>query len=242
MKLFKYILVISIFLPVKPVYSGVFDIQFSGIMNDNVYFYRQGGSGSFNNSFVPSQYELVSNNNIGLSYDFTFRFDTDTPFETANRFPTFAGGRDFEIVNASYNGIDFSGYDSQVVQFGTDSNGVDTINFMLYRDVDEAENLRGAWGSQIQFSISDADGDLIPALSNINTQGFSSSIDFVETHSFFINRNRNGLFTGQQYGTVEGASITAYPQSISAVPEPSTIALMIGGLGMVGFVASRRKL
>ncbi|HHS99716.1 MAG TPA: PEP-CTERM sorting domain-containing protein, partial [Thiomicrospira sp.] len=29
--------------------------------------------------------------------------------------------------------------------------------------------------------------------------------------------------------------------SVSAVPEPSTYALMLGGLGLVGFMAARRR-
>ena len=41
---------------------------------------------------------------------------------------------------------------------------------------------------------------------------------------------------------VASATSTGYTlNTVSAVPEPSTIALMLGGLGLVGFMAARRR-
>ena len=55
------------------------------------------------------------------------------------------------------------------------------------------------------------------------------------------------LGAGDYFYVVEGLKETAGPSkyrisaSVTAVPEPETYALMLAGLGMVGFMASRRK-
>ncbi len=43
------------------------------------------------------------------------------------------------------------------------------------------------------------------------------------------------------YGTYEGDTYEFNAGPVSAVPEPSALALMLGGLGMVGFMANRRR-
>jgi hypothetical protein len=46
---------------------------------------------------------------------------------------------------------------------------------------------------------------------------------------------------GQQYTTTDTLYINAYANVLSAVPEPETYAMILAGLGLIGFVARRRK-
>lgn len=53
--------------------------------------------------------------------------------------------------------------------------------------------------------------------------------------------NDAGQIVGSAYFNDEGYRAFLL-NPISAVPEPSTVTLMLGGLGLVGLLASRRKL
>lgn len=52
--------------------------------------------------------------------------------------------------------------------------------------------------------------------------------------------NDNGWIVGTAYNTLSGAS-HAFLMSVTAVPEPETYGMMLAGLGMLGFMARRRK-
>jgi len=63
-----------------------------------------------------------------------------------------------------------------------------------------------------------------------------SSIDWFNQSNIFFNSNQIALdINGSALGYVQFDVMT------SAVPEPSIIALMLGGLGLLGFMARRRK-
>jgi len=52
------------------------------------------------------------------------------------------------------------------------------------------------------------------------------------------------VFANSGYGSFDNYDYTFrtyYDSAVSAVPEPSTYALMLGGLGLVGFMAARRR-
>ncbi len=49
------------------------------------------------------------------------------------------------------------------------------------------------------------------------------------------------VFSPGTFVMLDQAGTSNYSLTISAVPEPATLALMLGGLGLVGFTASRRR-
>jgi PEP-CTERM motif len=70
----------------------------------------------------------------------------------------------------------------------------------------------------------------------------------MQAHAGQIFVTNNDTFTIGEY-TTSGATVNASlisglngPTFIAVVPEPSTYALMIAGLGLVGFVARRRTM
>ncbi len=218
--------------------ATVFDVRFTGVMQDNVYYY----GGNPYQKYLTAQSDLVSNGMIGEAYDFQFRFDTSTSFVTDYSLPGFSGGQSFTLLSASYGGLaDFSMYETQVVRNGTDVNGIDTLAFLLFRDLDEELGLPGAWDNQILFTIQNVDGGLFAALDNIDTQAFDNSIIDSASSSFFIHRNRNGLYTGQQSDVPE-VFITSVNSSGSgaSVSEPPLLALLGLGLFALGFTRRRK--
>jgi hypothetical protein len=95
-----------------------------------------------------------------------------------------------------------------------------------------------AWGGSsntaLQFSAANLLGSVGPlsgpAYSGTTTGSFSSSVDpYSLTVGVAINRAAAGTSTGD------------LNLQVAAIPEPETYALMLAGLGALGFVARRRK-
>lgn len=89
------------------------------------------------------------------------------------------------------------------------------------------------------FSISLTDGSTGTVYTDNNgSDGFSLSalIGPGATHTFAVNGFVNG-----SWGGAYAAALTVSPAAVSPIPEPGTYALMLAGLGVVGFMASRRR-
>ena len=93
------------------------------------------------------------------------------------------------------------------------------------------------FGSNASSSLEAAKGKL--AFSVLVNAGERANFGLVATASSpALKATLNELTTADQYyWTLNGADLTY----VAAVPEPETYALMLAGLGLVGFVARRRK-
>lgn len=91
------------------------------------------------------------------------------------------------------------------------------------------------------FNFRGLDIDLIQTLSPLSVTGTTldsngSSLVNASVSIFWDNGTSGSASLAQQaWSQTQNLTIT------SAVPEPSTIALMLGGLGLVGFMAARRQ-
>ena len=142
-----------------------------------------------------------------------------------------------------------SNYSMHATINGVGSDQVDYYSFTgmlgtLVLDIDYGMNSGGSFDPWIE--LYDNNFDLIVANDD------HSPIDSGSVHSFdsFITTNLAsesiyyiGVGRFASLGDIpDGGTYTLHiAQAVSAVPEPSTIALMLGGLGLVGFMANRRR-
>jgi len=109
------------------------------------------------------------------------------------------------------------------------------------------------WSEFLNFQVS---SDSLSAVTGLNVTGFtltgptgliengsvikSGSTDLLTLGTTWL---RNGAYTLNVSGTVltSGASIAVSGKVISAVPEPETLGMFAGGLGLIGFIARRKK-
>lgn len=85
------------------------------------------------------------------------------------------------------------------------------------------------------------------AADNVNGKPFASTVNLTHSDDLRTMQNIFGVnpTTGQAYlgdaANAQGLDSLFKPGAVAAVPEPETYALMLAGLGFVGFVSRRRK-
>ena len=166
------------------------------------------------------------------------------------------------IANSlTFQGVTFEtqAVDSDTLQFsilnadtGATGNwtGIDFLNAFSMKDIG---NVTGATISPANFTVSEfelttggcvggASGGICftasPAPLDLN-DNMSWIIDFTGTDLTFASPHLKVLFSGGDVGNGHGDLLS---QNITpAIPEPETYAMMLAGLGLLGFVARRRR-
>jgi hypothetical protein len=127
--------------------------------------------------------------------------------------------------------------------------GVDTLGAFAFKDIG---NVTGATITPNQFAFSslelntggcgggDSGGACFLASPSFValTDNMSWTIDFTGTGLTFAAPHLKVLFAGGDVGNGHGSLLS---QTIPAIPEPETYAMMLAGLGLLGFVARRRR-
>lgn len=117
----------------------------------------------------------------------------------------------------------------------------DIFNFTLTQDTYFSALASGAPTSIIEFTLIGVNGIL--GTTGVNGIGFSTA-ELATAPSFLASGNYSLSIEGIAGAGSTGYSLnTSYINSTitSPIPEPSSIALMLGGLGLIGFMAARRK-
>lgn len=119
----------------------------------------------------------------------------------------------------------------------------DYFNFTTDYSGREVVNFTTDTGTSVDFSTLglysgyDASGSLLGEWSGVNAGNIS-----------FVLKDSLGLVSGTKYSfkligdaDIANSSYNVSISPISAVPEPAALAMMLGGLGLVGFMANRRR-
>jgi len=98
----------------------------------------------------------------------------------------------------------------------------------------------------LSFSDVKLDGALVPSVNDVNSDGTTWQIDAslgtARSHLLSYTYTGTGNIDTSSLGfTIQGNTNPVAPSSVAAVPEPETYAMMLAGLGALGFVGRRRK-
>lgn len=167
-----------------------------------------------------------------FSDTFTFSLSKDSEFTAriyASSYPVNFSLMQIEGISAT-----LYEYDSIVDSFGDDvyDDGSHMYYMNIYYEIDQSmEN----W-TELTFEEYHAEQDSISGLTHV-THTSQASLDNPITLSA---GTYSLIVEGEAYASSE-YNIRMTTTLITPVPEPSSIALMLGGLGLVGFMAARRK-
>lgn len=148
--------------------------------------------------------------------------------------PTFGGGWSTLAL--------FTTTDAGALTSSSATNTVGNTSFTV-RLTENAGLKSGTW-SIIDNSAKNVMLDLVFAIH----AGGSTGAYFLDNRSLVTNQVTAGSWTvgfvngGNQIPNFSNLTVFAREVQISAVPEPETYAMLLAGLGMIGFVARRRKI
>lgn len=123
-------------------------------------------------------------------------------------------------------GLDPNGF--RVLAWDTDGD-TDGVGGIFVAGTQAADNAqRGVNGSTISLNYGDADT--------------ADKIDPGESSFAILLRVNTSIFAPGNFRSINGTSVTVQSfQPVAAIPEPQTYALLLAGLGAVGFMAKRRR-
>jgi len=140
--------------------------------------------------------------------------------------------------------LGFKGFTGYAVEFDTFTNGWDDGD---NNHVAVIENSPETTLTQTNISTFDINDDVTRSVVvEFNSGVISVDIDgtnFINDYTIAGYSAFDGYFgfTAATGGKNDNHLVSNFDLTVSAVPEPSTYALMLGGLGLVGFMAARRR-
>lgn len=203
---------------------------------------------NFNYQALVSQSAAGNFNESGLATFSTFNNPFNTPLNATMTGLNLGPGTTGYNLYATFNATG-----TTTAAAGGGLNGIfSTFDLMFY--VDRDRNTTTASGTTPGGVISD---DVLVATASLNTGGFhvfpglangdyAVRVNATPVGSFFSGiqvldmTGVNTSITGVTAGAFQNASILG-SGNVQAIPEPETYALMVAGLGAMGFVARRRK-
>ncbi|HXC40357.1 MAG TPA: PEP-CTERM sorting domain-containing protein [Burkholderiales bacterium] len=139
--------------------------------------------------------------------------------------------------------IDFTNIQNAALTFKGNANTTFIVNVSGYFNTNQKMYLDGISSSQLLFNFTASSGKNVFQTSG-GDQLYGSYLATNGSEFQFSNLVLNGALwnTDGHIEFVSGSHMTSNPfRYVPAVPEPETYAMLIAGLGLMGFVARRRK-
>lgn len=129
--------------------------------------------------------------------------------------------------------------------------GLDDNEYVVGHRVNAGSFWRPSWENPVftltqnstnAFNLESIDlFDFLGAVSFTSNTGATETFVASSLGTYFFDSSFNNIVSASWTSNSAFAFDNINVSAVSAVPEPSTYALMLGGLGMVGFMATRRR-